>query len=358
MNCGSRMNPDGSGLARKGGSGRLNRVNPADRGAMSKAVDELVLELRQLKATHGDPSFSELAKKVATVRLNRGLDLAAAKASTSTLNDAFKMGRTRLNPALISDIVIALTDDVGEGERWAQRCGLANSGLIEGEKITPASDVVVPVVIDSPQLVGRQETNSLYDFTEEHRSIFLALLVLLGVSVDFIVPLFLDKILGGLFPLFGDMIGTAIVAIVAGPWTGIITGVLSTGASSLIAGVTNLPFMLVKISGALFWGCGVRKYGYGSSYGKFIGLNLLVALISTSIASLILLTAFQGDLQHGAANLLANEFIYQGHSVTQAVFLVNFAISILDKLITGVLALLVCITALRWWAPKNLVGIG
>ena len=63
-------------------------------------------------------------------------------------------------------------------------------------------------------------------------------------------------------PVYLDMIGTAVAAIVLGPWWGALVGLLTNSGSALISGPTSLPFALVNIVGALIWGYGVRSSSY------------------------------------------------------------------------------------------------
>jgi len=341
---------------------------------MSEALDKLVLELRALKATHGDPSFAELAKLVASVRQARGDDLAKAKVATSTLNDAFRTGRSRLNPALLRDIVIALTGDVQMGEEWAERCGLANAKLgIVGENTTTDPDIepMVPAQYDEP--AEQPATNLVQVITAKPvtnpitaRSVpFLSLLVLGGVAVDFLIPLVVNAIYRGYQPLFLDMIGTAIVAMAGGPWLGALTGLLSTSASALLAGPAHLAFALVKIAGALVWGYGLRRFKLGDTFPKYLLLNVIVALICSIISVSLIMVLFDNDLRHPLAGTLAEIISSPFHQSTQTINLggggyslallltVNLLLSLIDKVLTGIITLLAFATCLKQWSPIN-----
>jgi len=321
---------------------------------MSEALDKLVLELRALKAKNGDPSFSELARMVAGVRQQRGVDQAKARVATSTLNDAFRTGRSRLNPALVRDIVVALTGDSQQGEEWAARAGFANAKLNNAADNTADDSAISHLVdanastslnqaggevsaIDPAVTTGARKEESETDerakmqwdgsyldaelgvttqttkniqahtgvFKSRKSTGFLIALVLGGVAIDFLVPLVINAIYRGYQPLFLDMIGTAVVAMLGGPWLGALTGLFSTGASALLAGPPHLVFALVKIAGAIIWGYGI-KYVKSNSYffPKYLALNVIVAIVCSTISVSIIIGLFGYDLRHPLATIL------------------------------------------------------
>ena len=55
-------------------------------------------------------------------------------------------------------------------------------------------------------------------------------------------------------PIFLDMIGTAVVAIVLGPWWGALVGAVTNIVNSFISGPISLPFAACNVIGALVWG--------------------------------------------------------------------------------------------------------
>src|SRR5699024_4231628 len=88
--------------------------------------------------------------------------------------------------------------------------------------------------------------------------------------------------------LYLDMIGTAVSAIVLGPWYGVAVAVLGTATGTLIHGTMALPFALVNVAGALAWGYGARRRGTSFSFASFFTLNIHVALVCTLVAVPIL----------------------------------------------------------------------
>ena len=139
-------------------------------------------------------------------------------------------------------------------------------------------------------------------------------------------------------PVYLDMIGTAVAAIVLGPWWGALVGLLTNSGSALISGPTSLPFALVNIVGALIWGYGVRSWGLGKSIPKFFLLNIIVAIACTLVAAPIIVLVFGGATGAGADALTAT-FLAIGQGVVGSVLSSNILTSLADKIIGGFVAL-------------------
>ncbi|CAN5528671.1 hypothetical protein BH09ACT4_BH09ACT4_22040 [soil metagenome] len=151
-------------------------------------------------------------------------------------------------------------------------------------------------------------------------------------------------------PVYLDMIGTAISAIVLGPWWGALVGVLTNGGSALISGPVSLPFALFNVVGALIWGYGVRSWGMGKTIPRFFILNIIVAVACTIVAAPIIVLVFGGATGNGA-DALTGTFLAAGQNLVGSVFSSNILTSLADKIIGGFVALAV-IEAL----PKSLTA--
>ena len=151
-------------------------------------------------------------------------------------------------------------------------------------------------------------------------------------------------------PVYLDMIGTAISAIVLGPWWGALVGVLTNCGSALISGPTSLPFAIVNVVGALLWGYGVRSWRLGRTIPRFFLLNINVAIACTIVAAPIIVLVFGGATGNGA-DALTGTFLAVGQNLVASVFSSNILTSLADKIIGGFVALAI-IEAL----PKSLTS--
>lgn len=151
-------------------------------------------------------------------------------------------------------------------------------------------------------------------------------------------------------PIFLDMIGTAVVAIVLGPWWGALVGVITNTGSAFLTGPIGLPFALCNVVGALVWGYGVRSFGMGRTIPRFFILNLIVAVAVSLTAVPIYVFVFGGATGH-FSDLMTAAFLAMGQNLLVSVFSSNILVSLADKIISGFVALAI-IEAL----PENLTA--
>ena len=296
----------------------------------SNSLDGIAENLQQLRAQAGDPSYAEIALRIAALREERGMSSSAARVARSTVFDAFRTGRSRINPSLVADIVLALGQDPEAAETWRQRCAHA-SKLPEGDSTGSQYDAKEvsakqPSGLSHPTPTGTEHRNT---------SILIVLVACVGLNIfgNTVTMKY------GL-PVFLDMIGTATAAIVLGPWFGAAVAIATGVATSLSGAPVSLVFSLVGVAGALAWGYGFHRFGMGRTPLRFLLLNLVTAVLCTLVAVPITVFVFGGTVTH-ASNSLTESIIALGESLWLAVFSANLLASLADKLISGYLALLV-----------------
>ena len=152
-------------------------------------------------------------------------------------------------------------------------------------------------------------------------------------------------------PIFLDMIGTAVVAIVLGPWWGALVGAITNIVSSFISGPINLPFAACNVVGALVWGY-AHQWGWMRKQWSFFLVNMLVALFVTIVAVPIYVFVFGGATGH-FADLMTAAFVGMGDRLITSVFKSNILVSLADKIIAGYVALAI-IEALPTNLTENL----
>lgn len=90
------------------------------REAQTPAWDDLVLRLSALRLQRGAPSYGELARRVGAERARRGES--HARPGRTTVYDLFRLGRRRLDVALLLDVVLVLGCDDREVAAWRHAC--------------------------------------------------------------------------------------------------------------------------------------------------------------------------------------------------------------------------------------------
>ncbi|MFA5606074.1 MAG: hypothetical protein WDA07_02615 [Leucobacter sp.] len=103
-----------------------------DAATRTGPFDGIARDLQQLRLDAGDVSYAEVAARIASNRAAAGATAAAARIARSTVFDAFRLGRRRINPDLVAEIVIALCEDADAADYWRGRCVDARRILSNG----------------------------------------------------------------------------------------------------------------------------------------------------------------------------------------------------------------------------------
>lgn len=282
--------------------------------------DSLISELHQLREAAGTPSYETLTRKLIEQRLGDGQDEHAARIAKSSVHDAFRFGRSRINEALVVELVRVMGGDPSVVPAWVKVCD------------APPASVWTPPVAPTPVASEPVQPPSRKS---------KLVLVLACVALNLLGREFVDFFH---LPFYLDMIGTAIAAIALGPWRGAAVG-LSTNIIGIIgSGWISLPFALVNIVGALIWGYGVRRWGMGRTLPRFFALNILTALACSLVAVPVILAFLGPDLRVGhdvITELMSDSF----DTFLVAVGFSNLLTSMGDKLVSG-FAALVAVSAL------------
>ncbi|NYG56624.1 hypothetical protein [Nocardioides perillae] len=298
--------------------------------------DPVVAELQSLRQRAGEPSYAEIARRVVAQRVAGGSTEHAARLAKSTVHDAFRLGRTRLNLPLTRELVQALGGDPAAVDDWvaasAQQAAVPGPG-VPAASAAPSPEAEAAEALGSP---GRAEPLRP---TWRLGLVVAAACVALNLAGRVVVDA-LD------LPVHLDMVGTAVAAFSLGPWAGAGVGVATNALGTVSSGWVSLPFALVNVAGALVWGYGVRRWGLGRTLPRFLSLQVLVAVVCTLVAVPVLV-ALDGAVSRGGGDLLAQVGGVALDSLVLAVGLANVLTSLADKVISGFVALVVVSTLPR-----------
>jgi energy-coupling factor transport system substrate-specific component len=261
--------------------------------------------------------------------MDGGLTEAAARIGRSTVYDAFRTGRSRLNASLVGEIVCALGLSDEQAAAWRERCANAR-------KASPAPAAEHAPAFDSaPTDVGSY-------LQKRPPRLSAPVILLLAIAVNLLGSLLRQV---GHLPIHGDMIGTALVSIVLGPWAGALAGVVTQTALVPFYGTGVLPFAFVQVVGALIWGYGARAFGLTRSMPRMAVLNLVTGFCCTLVAVPILLGIFDGQALHASIGQMVETFRTDGYAAAGALFTSNLIVSLIDKMLSGFVALAIAHSA-------------
>ena len=330
-------------------------MDPAAGPAPSESIDDVVRGLRELRGSVGDPSFAQIAQRITERRIARGTPEAAARVARTTVYDAFRMGRTRLDASLVGEIAAALEEDEHQGAAWARRARRARPRQepelppgSETQQSTPPPEAPAagdsgPEQAASPrscdetseQASAAQTPPAAAPSTPQVRRRWVVPIMLVCLAVNLLGYAAVGRLP---LPLYLDMVGTAMAALMLGPWRAVVVAVLTHALGMFVGPETSLALMPVNIAGALVWGFGARRWGMTRTPARFLVLSLGAAVVCTIVALPLLQIFFDAHTGHTTDGLAA-DFEARGLPPLGAALTGNLFTSVADKLISGVIAL-------------------
>ena len=278
----------------------------------SSRWDPLALELQALRARAGEPSFAEVARRISEHRLAQGASEHAARVARTTVYDAFRTGRARVNLELVREIAVVLDGCERDVETWVRRC----REPLAGEATAPP---------DPPAAAALPPTST--------RQYLVLMAACLGINL--LGRMFVDFLD---LEVHLDMVGTAIAAMALGPWRGAAVGAGTNLVGALASGPDSIPFALVNVAGALLWGYGARRLEMGRTLPRFFALNVAVGVLCSLVAVPILVLLYGGTTADGPEPITTTLLALTDQFVL-AVGLSNLLVSLADKLVSGFVAL-------------------
>ncbi|NJN99891.1 MAG: ECF transporter S component [Anaerolineales bacterium] len=137
-------------------------------------------------------------------------------------------------------------------------------------------------------------------------------------------------------PVYLDSIGTVLVAVLAGPWAGALTGTLSNIIWGLLIDPGAFPWFPVAAAIGLVAGI-CANFGLFKNWWKVIITGFLVAVAAVIVGTPIGVYLFGGITSSGTTFLTAY-LLATGQGLVESVLTTNFLFEPLDKIITCLLA--------------------
>lgn len=116
-------------------------------------LDSIAEDLRAMRRAAGDPSFAEVARRIAAARAARGVPEHERRMPRSTLYDCFQDGRRRIDSDAVTEIALALGLPAHLRQDWSARIRAARAATDGAEVATARTDLPAPV----DTFTGREE---------------------------------------------------------------------------------------------------------------------------------------------------------------------------------------------------------
>lgn len=140
-------------------------------------------------------------------------------------------------------------------------------------------------------------------------------------------------------PFYMDMVGTVLVAVLCGPWSAMIAGVLSNLLAAFVGNPTMMFFIPVVLAIALFTAFLARRGWFRRISFVVLGgvlQGVVAAIISAPIAAYLF-----GGVMFSGTDFLVLYFRSVGNSLLESVFFQGLASDPVDKTVTYVIVFLV-----------------
>jgi energy-coupling factor transport system substrate-specific component len=151
----------------------------------------------------------------------------------------------------------------------------------------------------------------------------------------------LGAIVGALkLPVYLDSVGTVLVAVLAGPWAGVVTGVVSNSVLGLLVSPVLFAFIPVTVVIGALAGWAARVGAFRSLAGA-IAAGVVIG-VAAALMSAFIVIAFMGGLTASGTGLLTIAIrALSGVSVETAARIASVATDVVDKPLSCALVYLV-----------------
>src|SRR5690625_263271 len=135
-------------------------------------------------------------------------------------------------------------------------------------------------------------------------------------------------------PAYLDTIGTILIAAIAGPWVGAVTGILSNMLNAIFA-PNLLPYAFVSMCIALAVGFLARDRMFTTIWKSI--LTGVVLVIVAVLASLPITLFIFGGVSGGGSTVITGALLAAGNELLESVLAASFITEIVDKILSCII---------------------
>ena len=154
------------------------------------------------------------------------------------------------------------------------------------------------------------------------------LIIPIAIAINFICG---SLVLALKLPVYFDMIGNFLVAILAGPWVGCLTGALSIGINAM-TDPTLFPYAIVAGVLGLITGMMARKKMF-TNIARFVISSIIISIIAVALSTINTYIFFGGFASSGTS-ILIGAMISAGIPFWPAQIIGRFISEVPDKFIS------------------------
>ncbi|NMC80263.1 MAG: ECF transporter S component [Chloroflexi bacterium] len=137
-------------------------------------------------------------------------------------------------------------------------------------------------------------------------------------------------------PIFLDSIGTVVVAILCGPWAGLLTGLITNVVGGLLLDPLFMPFAFVAGVIGLVAGW-LANIGMFKNWWKTALSGVIITLAVVIVAAPTRVLVF-GGITPTSVGAITSILIASGQGLWQSVIEATFITNLIDKVITALVA--------------------
>ena len=157
-------------------------------------------------------------------------------------------------------------------------------------------------------------------------------------------------------PLFMDVIGTMLVAILAGPFVAVVAGALTNVVLGFTSGPQLVPFALVNVAIALVVGY-MAKQGWfriqeALEYWRILVGGIIIALVAPFVGAPIALFVF-GGVTPGTQGAITAYFLASGNAIWTSVISASFVTEPIDKTASLLIAYFIAQSVPARYLPRR-----
>jgi len=166
-----------------------------------------------------------------------------------------------------------------------------------------------------------------------------SMIAILTIPIAVAINIVGDQIVQMLkLPIFLDAIGVVLIAMLSGPWTAVVVGILTNLVEGIVDNPTLIPFAVTSAATGLVAGLFARSKWFVGKKWKLAVVLFCLVLATICTASPISVILFGGVSGNGGQSVAIAALLASGANIWTSVIGTDFWINTLDRAISIAIA--------------------